>query len=316
MARWIVLVGVLTAFPGGVVAQPGREAASVPRTAWGDPDLGGLWANSALTPLARPPEVADREFYSESDLRELNSGAAERWIEVIPAEERAVNPEFNAIWMEPGRLSRRTSLIVGPDGTVPPLTPEAEAQRAAGADRGLFDSFEDRPTGERCLHHGSTGPPMLAQPFANLVRIFQTPDHVALVHEESHELRIIPLDGRPHVHPMIRLWRGDSRGYWDEETLVVETRNFNEKGRFMGSGEALLLTERFRRVDDDTLLFAFTASDPATWTKPWTAEMPLNASPTPMFEYACHEGNYSLPLILRGARVQERETATAEGAPK
>ena len=316
MVRWIVLFAMLETLPVSVFAQPNGEGLSVPVTAWGDPDLGGLWANSSLTPLERPQEVADREFYLESELRELSNEAAQRWIAVVPAEERAVTPELNAIWMEPGRLSRRTSLIVGPDGTVPPLTPEAEAQRVAAANRDPFESFEDRPMGERCLHHGSTGPPMRAQPFANLVRIFQTPHHVALLHEESHELRIIPLDGRPHVHPMIRLWRGDSRGHWDNGTLVVETRNFNKKGRFIGSGHGLRLTERFHRVNHDTLLFAFTASDPATWTKSWTAEMPLNASPTPMFEYACHEGNYSLPLILRGARALERETAAVEQAAK
>ena len=132
---------------------------------------------------------------------------------MIPSEEREINPEFNAVWMEPGRLSRRTSLIVGTDGTFPPPTPEAQERRTAQRERDPFNSFEDRPMGERCLGHGSTGPPMLPQPFANLVHIFQTPDHVALLHEESHELRIVPLDGRPHLNPMIRLWRGDSRGH-------------------------------------------------------------------------------------------------------
>ena len=137
-------------------------------------------------------------------------------------------------------------------------------------------------------------------------QIFQTPNHVVFLHEENHEIRIIPLDGRPHVSRGIRLWRGDSRGYWDGDTLVVETENFNGIGGFMGSGTGLQLTERLSRVDAETVLYEFTVADPETWTESWTTQMPLRASPKQLYEHACHEGNYSLPLVLSGARAQER----------
>ena len=150
---------------------------------------------------------------------------------------------------------------------------------------------------------------MLPLPFVNLVHIFQTPDHVALLHEESHELRIIPLDGRPHVNQTIRLWRGDSRGTWEGDALLVETINFNGQGGVRGAGPGLLLIERFRRIDADTVSYEFRVADPATWEAPWVAEMPLRSARGPMFEFACHEGNYSLPLVLSGARAQERENS-------
>lgn len=157
------------------------------------------------------------------------------------SQERRVSGEYNEIWMEAGALGRRTSLIVGPRGTIAPLTPAAEARRAASRAADEFLSFENRPMGERCLRHRTSGPPMLPLPFVNLVHILQTPYHLALLHEESHELRIIPLDRRPHLSDAIRLWRGDSRGWWDGDTLVVETTNFNGKGGFMGSGTGLHL---------------------------------------------------------------------------
>ena len=147
---------------------------------------------------------------------------------------------------------------------------------------------------------------MMAFAFAPLLQIFQTPDHVVIQNEENHEIRVIPFQERPHVHPRIRLWRGDSRGRWEGDTLVVETTNFNGTGGFRGSGDELHLTERLTRVDGDTVLYEFTADDPGTWEAPWTAEMPLRVSHAPLYEHACHEGNYTLPLVLNGARVQER----------
>ena len=141
---------------------------------------------------------------------------------------------------------------------------------------------------------------------------FQTPDHVAFLHEENHEIRVIHLDERPPVHPRIRLWRGDSRGRWEGDTLVIETTNFNGTGGFRGSGAGLHLTEWLTRVDADTVLYRFTVADPETWTEPWTAEMPLRVSPARLYEHACHEANYTLPLVLNGARVRERRTAAGE----
>jgi hypothetical protein len=286
------------------MAQP---LASVPRTEWGTPDLRGLWQNNSLTPLERPPALGEREFYTDEELRELSRGAVQRYVDGFFSEqERRISGENTEIWMEPGPLGPRTSLIVGPLGKIPPFTPAAEARQVAARVTDEFLSYESRPMGERCLQHRTGGPPMLPLPFVNLVHIFQTAEHVALLHEEGHELRIIALDGRPHINDAIRLWRGDSRGFWERDTLVVETRNFNGKGGFMGSGIGLHLIERFRRMDADTILYEFTASDPDTWTAPWTAAMPLSAAKGPMFEFACHEGNYSLPLVLSGARAQEQ----------
>ena len=309
VGRLCVLVSVML-LAGQAVAQT-EDRPAEQRTPWGAPDLRGLWSNDSLTPLERPPELAGREFYSDAELSELASGAVQTYIEnFFPERELTISGVNTAVWMEPGSLGRRTSLIPGPEGTMSSLTPDAVERRAARRKRSRVDSFTDRPLGERCLGHRTSGPPMLPLPFVNLVHIFKTKDHVALLHEEGHELRIISINGRPHVNSTIGLWHGDSRGYWEDDTLVIETRNFSGKGGFMGSGSRLVVTERFRRVDSDTLLFGFTVRDPATWTTPWDAEMPLKAARGPMYEFACHEGNY-LPLVLSGARAQERREAGA-----
>ena len=306
--HWTVLVGVLAVLPVGVLTQSSSEATPAPRTSWGAPDLRGIWSNDTLTPLQRPEQLGDKEFYSDADLR---GEAVQQYVEdFFPEEERAISGENTAVWMEPGALGRRTSLLVGPTGRVPPLTPAAKKRRDTGTNESRFDSFEGRPFGERCLRHGTGGPPMLPLPFVNLVHVFQTPNHVVFLHEESHEIRIIPLDGRPGASPTIRLWRGDSRGKWDGDTLVVETTNFRA-GVVLRGSDGLQLTERLRRVGADALLYEFTVTDPVTFTESWTAEMPLRASPGPLYEFACHEGNYSLPLILNGARAQERKETGA-----
>jgi hypothetical protein len=302
----LAIAGILSLGSTDAMAQ--SVLASGPRTEWGAPDLRGVWGNRSVTPLQRPAELFDTEFYSAAELADLESGAVQRAVAAFPPDETALNGEFTDVWMEPGALSRRTSLIVGPNGSIPPLTPEAEAQRASGRNgfmSDLAESYEDRPWGERCLRHQTGGPPMLPLVFANLLHILQTPEQVAILHEENHEFRIIHLDGRPHIGSDIHLWRGNSRGRWEGDTLVVETTNFNGNGGFMGSGRGLRLTERFQRVDTDTILFGFTVSDPDTWTAPWSAEMPLVASPEPLYEFACHEGNYSLTNILNAARLAE-----------
>ena len=284
------------------------DTLKTPRTPWGTPDLRGVWINSTLTPLERPIELGDREFYTKAEVEELQRVSVTQRIESVPEPETGLAVEFSDIWMEAGPLSGRTSLIIGPTGRIPPLTPAGEERKTGGKNGGLTeraDSHEDRPWGERCLRFRTGGPPMMAFPFLPFHQIFQTPDHVAFLHEENHEIRIIPLDGRQHVSRGIRLWRGDSRGHWEGDTLVIETTRFNGTGGFSGSGAGLQLTERLQRVDADTVLYEFTVVDPETWTEPWTAEMPLRASPEPLYEHACHEGNYSLPLVLSGARAQE-----------
>ena len=295
----------------GAVETGAQSASDPPRTPWGTPDFGGVWLNATVTPLERPPELGNQEFYTDSELEALEASAMQRWRPNRERDHLAV--EASPVWLEPGPLSRRTSLITGPTGTIPSLTPAAE--RRAAAEGGFvgtrfltdrFDSYEDRPWSERCLRLETGGPPMIPFPIVGYLQIFQTPDHVVLLPEENHDVRIISLDGRPHVSRQIQLWRGDSRGYWDGDVLVIETRNFNGKGGFSGSGAGLLLTERLSWAEADTVLYEFTVTDPETWTEPWTAEMPLLATQQQLYEHACHEGNYSLSLVLSGARAEEQ----------
>ena len=303
------LLALLLLVPVSAAAQP-APAGDIPRTPWGTPVLQGVWTNSTLTPLERPDEYGEREFHTPEELAELQRGAVQGRIDALPEPEATLAVEFSEIWMEPGPLSRRTSLVTGPTGKIPAYTAAALARLSDGLRQPLTqraDDHDDRGYSERCLRFVTGGPPMMAFPFAPLLQIFETPDHVVIQNEENHEIRVIHLDDHPRIDPRITLWRGDSRGHWEGDTLVVETVNFNGKGGFRGSGPALHLTERLTRVDAETIRYEFTADDPETWEAPWTAEMPLKVSPAPIYEHACHEGNYSLPLVLSGARAQERE---------
>ena len=231
---------------------------------------------------------------------------------------------YNEVWFDRGTKvagGRRTSLIVDPpDGRVPPLTPEA--QKRMDAAREYFkihpaDGPEDRPLPERCLVWPTAGPPMLPGPYNNNYQIFQTKDYVTILVEMIHDVRIIPLDGRPHLPSNIRQWLGDARGHWEGNTLVVETTNFTNKTSdisrglqrptFRGTDENLRLTERFTRADAHTLLYEFTVNDPTAFTKPWTAQIPMSKFAGPLYEYACHEGNYAMSGILNGARAEEKK---------
>lgn len=313
-ALLLVAPGLAVAQAGGGAAQP-AEAGEIPRTPWGRPVLAGVWTNATLTPLERPEEFADREFHTPAEAALLQSVAVERRRAAIPEVEFKLSVEQGEEWLEPGALSGRTSLVTGPTGRIPPMTPAARERLSDGLNQ-LYTqraySHEDRPYSERCMRFYSVGPPMMAFPIANVHHIFQTPDHVAFLHEEGHDIRVIQLDGRPRIDARIGLWHGDSRGRWDGDTLVIETTNFNGTGGLLGSGPDMHLTERLTRVDAETITYEFTIDDPGTWTEPWSAEMPLRVSAGLVYEHACHEGNYSLPLILNGARVQER--AAREGA--
>jgi hypothetical protein len=223
---------------------------------------------------------------------------------------------YNRLFLDRGdKLARvdgvaRTSLIVDPpDGKVPALTDKAR-RRMAERLRNSFDSVKDRPLGERCLlGFGSTsGPPMLPVLYNNNYQIVQTPGQVMILVEMVHDVRIIRTDGSPHPPPEVRKWTGDSIGHWEGDTLVVDTTNFTDKTRFRGSGENLHVMERFTRVDANTILYRVTIDDPESFTKPWTLEYPFLATAGPIYEYACHEGNYAMPDILGGARRQDRET--------
>ncbi len=224
-----------------------------------------------------------------------------------------VERAYNDFWWDRGTKvvrTLRTSLVIDPpSGRIPPLTAAATEKQAArqAANRGHeFDGPENRPLFERCLMLQGAGAPTTPTAYNNNTQIVQTPGFVVIHNEMGHEARIIPLDGRPRLPQTIRQWKGDSRGQWEGETLVVVTTSFSEKNSFRGSGPNMRLTERFRRLDSDTLLYQFTVDDPETFTQPWTVEIPLTRTPGPIFEYACHEGNYGMRGVLSGARAEEK----------
>ncbi len=213
---------------------------------------------------------------------------------------------YNDFWWDRGTKvvsTRQTSLVVDPpDGRVPALTAEGRARATARAARG-YDSWQDRSLWERCITRGL---PMIPGPYNNNYQILQTPDNVVILHEMIHDARIVPLDGRPHVGQNIRQWFGDSRGRWEGNTLVVDTTNFTDKANYRGSTDGLHLIERFTRVDADTVKYEFTIDDPTTFTKKWTAAIPMARTDEQIYEYACHEGNYGIVNLLKGARAQEK----------
>jgi hypothetical protein len=307
LAAFLVAIGA---------ASVAGQAPGAPRTPWGHPDLQGLWTNSTITPLERPAAYAGREFLTEQEARALDEAAAVRY------DQRSngiadVDAAYNQFWWERGNTlaSRRTSLIVDPtDGRVPALTPEGQ-KRAAEVSarlRGEAAGPEDRNLAERCITRGA---PKLPGGYNNNFQIVQTPGHVAIMQEMIHEVRIIPLDGRPHLSQNIRSWLGDSRGRWEGDTLVVETTNYHELSAFnsyyccRGAAANLRIVERFRRTGAATIEHTFTVEDPTTFTRPFTISAPMTRIDGPIFEYACHEGNYGMTGILRGARAQERDGA-------
>ena len=308
-------VTIVLLVPADVVGQTQTAGADAgARTQWGDPDLRGLWDFKTLTPLQRPEELADKSFLTDEEAaeferRELENHDADR--RDGPAI-RDINRGYNQFWHDRGTNltdDRRTSLIIDPpDGRIPPLTPEAEAELRTPRRRPVTerivvgspaDGPEDIGLSERCILR--TGPPIVPSGNNNNLQLFQTPDYVVVLTEMMHEARIVPLDGRPHLPPGIRQWLGDSRGRWEGETLVVETTNFTDKASFSGgltgrggSGETFHVVERFTRVDADTLLYEFTVEDPTWWTRAWTVALPMKSTDGPLFEYACHEGNYAM----------------------
>ena len=317
----------------GVVVTPvlaaGQSTAggNVPRTAWGDPDLQGTYTNKTTTPLERPRELADKVFLTEEEVAAQEQAALDRNERLLrrAAQKTEVGGNvgaYNNFWLDGGtRPTGRTSLLVDPaDGRLPALTSQAESVRAAArAGRREADTWEDLELNDRCLVW-SAGPPMLPSAYNNTFMILQTPDYVAIQVEMIHDTRIIPLDGRPHLPTEMRQWLGDMRGHWEEETLVVETTNLARTGANAAAvgGDPILLRaengrsddtvtviERFTRRDADTIHYEFTVEDPATWTRSFSGEFPFNRIDGHMYEYACHEGNYSMDGILGGERVLE-----------
>jgi hypothetical protein len=280
------------------------------RTPDGQPDLQGVWNFSTPTPLERPSKFGGREFLTDEEVEALGVEAASRDRRAANAQ-ADVGQAYNEFWSERGKPTKRTSLILDPaDGRLPPLTPDGQRRAAAlrgpGGERGA-DSWEDRSLWERCLTRG--GLPRIPGSYNNNVQIFQTPGYVVILYEMIHETRIIPTDGRPHAAPLVRQWLGDSRGRWEGQTLVVETTNFTDRTSFQGSTKDMRFVERFTRLNADTIDYRFTVEDPATFTRPWTAMLPLTRIDGQVYEYACHEGNYGMRNLLSGHRAQEKIAA-------
>ena len=282
------------------------------------PDLQGVWNFSTITPLERPAEFAGKEFLTDAEAAQYEARTAQR--NNRDTREQSADADvasaYNEFWWDRGvhaaRVNgrTRTSLIVDPpDGRIPALTADGQERAAARAEarrQHPADGPEDRSLGERCLLFNA-GPPMLSGPYNNYVQILHTPDHIVILNEMIHDGRVVPLDGRPHLPGAVKRLLGDSRGRWEGNTLVVETTNFSDKTTVRGSGERLRLVERFTRADAKTLLYEFTVDDPASFVKPWTAILPMTKTDDQIYEYACHEGNYAMTGILRGARATDRK---------
>ena len=279
----------------------------------GHPDLQGIWNNVTLTPLERPRDLAGKQYFT----REEAEAYQKRMVERRDADPEAIASVADpVVWWERGTKvvsTLRTSLIVDPaDGRVPALTPEAQKRmQEARAQTRMHpaDGPEDRSLQERCLLSNSTGPPMLSGPYNNNIQIVQAPGVVMLVIEMIHDVRVVPMDGRPHLAASVRQWMGDPRGRWEGDTLVVDSTNFTEKTHFRGSDQNLHLVERFTRVDADTILYQFTVDDPTAFTRSWTGELSMHKASGAMYEFACHEGNVALPHMLSIARQAEQGAA-------
>jgi hypothetical protein len=304
---------ILTVLLGAsAIAQ--KKTWTQPRTPDGQPDIQGIWSNATTTPLERPAALAGKEVLTEQETAELQKQTAQgRDTDRRDGKgtEVDVGRAYNEFWWERGKVLNRTSLISDPaDGKLPPMTPEGkkmvEARDALRRSRGPADSWEDRPLQERCLLYHAVPP--LPTGYNNNYQIVQSRGIVTILPEMLHDIRIIPVDGRPHLPTNIRQWLGDSRGHWEGNTLVVETTNFNDQPnlfRFPASGPTSRVMERFTRVDAEHIDYQFTFEDPATYTRPWTAVLPMTRIAGPIFEYACHEGNYGLTNILSGARAED-----------
>jgi hypothetical protein len=305
--RACVIAGIVLFAVASLAAQSKKP--TVPRTADGRPDLQGLWDFAQLTPLERPSEFANKDSITEEEAEEF----AQKRIETTHKDKRDggaaadVERAYNDFWWDFGtRIAKQPSLVVDPpDGRVPALTQAAQDRIAAR--RNKYDNVEERPLPERCILGFNSGPPMVPSAYNNNVQIVQTPTNIVIVNEMIHSARIVDTSGRAHPAKTMRFLTGDSIGRWEGDTLVVDTTNFSRDGGFRGATTNLHLVERFTRVDRNTLRYEFTVEDPETWTKKWSASIPMTLSTELMFEYACHEANYGLEGVLKGARYQDRE---------
>ncbi len=302
------------------VSAADKGSFKAPRTPWGDPDIQGIWDFRTITPLQRPKELSGKEVLSADEAEEFQAETLAvrnkdlRTKDGLTAQADIANA-YNQFWWDYGSElteDKRTSLVVSPaDGRIPAQTPHGKERYDGIKARRARPAHEpaDRGAFERCILGFNAGPPYTPSAYNNNVHILQTPDHVVLLIEMVHDARIVPIDDRPPLPGEIRQWRGDARGHWEGDTLVVESRNFSDKTSFRGTGKNLYLIERFTRVAPDRVVYEYTINDPESFTEPWTVAIPMKWNDQPMYEYACHEGNYAMESMLAGARAQEAAEA-------
>ena len=292
-----------------------------PHTADGHADLQGVWDFRSLTPFERPNNLGAKKIFSEEEAAEFTQERLAALNKDQPGPEGRIplSGGYNDFWWDYGRQltdDRRTSLVVDPpDGRVPALSPEARARaeaRRSALQRNAHGP-EDRGAFERCILGFNAGPPMNPSAYNNNMQLLQTKDHVVILNEMVHDARIIPLDGRGHLPSHVRQWRGDSRGHWDGDTLMIETKNFTNESSFRGSGIRMLLVERFTRVSADTLVYEYTIHDADSFARSWSVAVPMQKNDQPLFEYACHEGNYGMWNLMVSARAEDAKAAVAAG---
>ena len=297
-------------------AQPKASARTIPRTPDGKPDMQGNWTNQTFTPLERPAQFKDKQFFTAEEAKAFAERALEDVRDVPRGEEVKSDADIHyddGIWLlegyEKGAMLRTSIINDPPDGRIPALSAEGQkrnqARAAARKGIGPFDSAQARGLSERCIYWAHEGPPILPTGYNSNVRIVQAPGTFVLQHEMMPVARVIPLDGRPKLSPALRAYRGESRGRWDGDTMVIETTNYSEKTAWRNSSENLKVVERLTMTSPTKIHYEFTVEDSSTWTRPWSGDYEMTRIDGPLIEYACHEGNYQLSTILRGARVAE-----------
>jgi len=315
--RLCLAVSLIASLCVTAYAQAPAKKYTPPKTPDGQPSIEGFWTNTTVTPLERPKDLGSKEFFTPEEAAAYAKKVLETKEVTGPGTYADVHYDMSQFGLTRAQNkiagNTRTSIIVGPEGRVPAMLPAAAQRNAAraAANKGHeFDGPENRGLAERCLLWGNEGPPMLPAGYNSNLQIVQGKGYVTVMQEMIHDVRVIPTDGRAHLDPSIRQWFGDSVGHWEGNTLVVDTTNFTDRTAMRGSSENLHVVERFTRTDDDTVLYQFTVSDPSTWEKSWSGELPMSKTAGPIFEYACHEGNYGMANNLSGARAEEKAKAS------